>query len=261
MFSDTKPSSTKMFGSVKKDPLSNPNPKPKPKEQSQSNQSQTQKNQNSLNSFFSSQSKQQKIQEPEKDIAECILIMGDVHIPNRIDSIPEEVKKILEDNKSKFTRIICTGNFGNIETYNYFKNLLGKEYQLNFNCVKNDFQETLLNFPETITIKSNEYKIGVINGYQIVPWGDLSTLRSYSKKLECDILISGFTHIKGVYNFEGKYFINPGTITGAFSSLSNNPTPSFMILITVNDNASLFLYELNANTKAFDVSKIELNKS
>ena len=84
MFSDTKPSSTKMFASVKTDPLSNLNPKPKPKEQ---NQPQTQKNQNSLNSFFSSQKKEQKIQEPEKDIVDCILIMGDVHIPNRIDSI------------------------------------------------------------------------------------------------------------------------------------------------------------------------------
>lgn len=255
MFADTKPSSTKMFSTAKNDPLSNPKSNPKQKTQ----QEPQKKSQTSLNSFF--QSVQKKPQEPEKDIAECILIMGDVHIPNRIDSIPNEVKKILEDNKSKFTRIICTGNFGNIETYNYFKNLLSKEYELNFNCVKNDFQETLLNFPETITIKSNEYKIGIINGYQIVPWGDLSTLSSYSKKLECDILISGFTHIKGVYHFEGKYFINPGTITGAFSSLSNNPMPSFMILITVNDSASLFLYELNVNTKAFDVSKIELNKS
>jgi vacuolar protein sorting-associated protein 29 len=75
------------------------------------------------------------------------------------------------------------------------------------------------------------------------------------------VLISGFTHIRGVYNFEGKYFINPGTITGAFSSLSNNPPPSFMILITVNDSATLYQYELNQNTKSFDVSKIELNKS
>ena len=153
MFADTKPSSTKMFSTAKNDPLSNPKSNPKQKTQ----QEPQKKSQTSLNSFF--QSVQKKPQEPEKDIAECILIMGDVHIPNRIDSIPNEVKKILEDNKSKFTRIICTGNFGNIETYNYFKNLLGKEYQLNFNCVKNDFQETLLNFPEIIIIKSMNIKL------------------------------------------------------------------------------------------------------
>ena len=51
-----------------------------------------------------------------------------------------------------------------------------------------------------------------------------------------------------------------GTITGAFSSLSNNPPPSFMILITINDSSTLYQYELNQNTKSIDVSKIELNK-
>ncbi len=250
MFSDIKPSSnTKMFGTVKNDPLSNPKPV---------NQTSNQKSQPTT---INQNNNKPIPQEPEKDVPECILIMGDVHIPNRIDSLPPEITNILEENKNKFNRIICTGNFGNMENYNYFKSLLGKDYQFNFNCVKNDFQDTSLSFPETLTIKSNEYKIGVINGYQIVPWGDLTTLSSYSKKLECDILISGFTHIRGVYNFEGKYFINPGTITGAFSSLSNNPPPSFMILITVNDSATLYQYELNQNTKSFDVSKIELNKS
>ena len=34
--------------------------------------------------------------------------MGDVHIPNRIDSLPKEITNILEENKNKFNRIICT---------------------------------------------------------------------------------------------------------------------------------------------------------
>ena len=51
-----------------------------------------------------------------------------------------------------------------------------------------------------------------------------------------------------------------GTITEAFSSLSNNPPLNFMILITVNDSSTLYQYELNQNTKSIDVSKIELNK-
>ena len=192
---------------------------------------------------------------------EMILIMGDVHIPNRIDQIPEEIKKALINNKHKLTRIICTGNFGNMETYNWFKSLLPKGCEYNFHCVKNDFQETKLSFPETTCIVSNEFKVGVINGYQIVPWGDLTALSSNLKKLECDILVSGFTHVKGVYHLEGKWYINPGTITGAFSPLNNNPVPSFMILITIEDTAILHLYELNQSTKVLDVSKIEISKT
>ena len=209
-----------------------------------------QKKPSSMSQFFK---KNEKISEPE-----LILIMGDVHIPNRIDQIPSEIKSILEKNKSKFTRILCTGNFGNIETYEWFKSLLTPGHD--FNCVKNDFQETNLSFPEYLTIKSNNFKVGIINGYQIVPWGDLTSLSSISKQLECDVLISGFTHVNGVYNFEGKWFVNPGTISGAFSSLNNNPSPSFMLLFTVDDIAVLYLYELDVKNKNFEVKKIELTK-
>jgi len=192
--------------------------------------------------------------------AELLLIMGDVHIPSRIDSIPQEVKEILDANKGKFSRVICTGDFGTVETYEYFKSLLPKSKEWNFNCVKNDFQETNISFPDKITVKSNDYKIGIINGYQIVPWGDLTALSALSKQMECDILISGFTHLRGVFHFEGKWFINPGTITGAFSPLTNNPAPTFMVLFTLPEVATLYLYEYNASSKQFDVTKFDLTK-
>lgn len=91
MFSDIKPSSnTKMFGTVKNDPLSNPKPV---------NQTLNQKSQTKI---INENNNKQIPQEPEKDVPECILIMGDVHIPNRIDSLPEEIRNILEENKNKF---------------------------------------------------------------------------------------------------------------------------------------------------------------
>ena len=55
---------------------------------------------------------------------------------------------------------------------------------------------------------------------------------------------------------KGNSFLNKN-----LNSLSNNPPQCFMILITVNDSATLYQYELNQNIKSFDVSKIELNKS
>lgn len=195
-----------------------------------------------------------------KDAKETILIMGDVHIPNRIDALPEAIKNVLTSAKIKPNRIISTGNFGTMNEYRFFKSLLAKGCENNFHCVKNDFQETMLSFPETITVKSNGITIGVINGYQIVPWGDLTELASQSKLLHCDIMVSGFTHIAGVYQFEGKWFINPGTISGAFSSLKNNPNPSFMILVTQGEKAILHLYQLNPSTQTFDISKIEITK-
>ena len=241
--------STKMFADTK--PTNNP-----PSSNNQSNKNPQKKS----TSMFSMFNVAQKTSTEPPIQAELILIMGDVHIPNRIDGIPNEVKELLNANKGKFSRILCTGDFGTIESYEYFKSLLPKSKEWNFNCVKTDFQETKLSFPATLSLKSNGYKIGIINGYQIVPWGDLTALSALSKQMECDIMISGFTHLRGVFHFEGKWFINPGTITGAFSPLTNNPPPSFMVLFTLPEIATLYLYEYNASSKQFDVTKFDLTK-
>ena len=229
----------------------------KPNNTQNSTQAQPAKKSTSMFSMFNIKPKVNK--EPAIN-AELILIMGDVHIPSRIDVIPEDVKTLLNNNKGKFSRVICTGDFGTLETYEWFKSLLPKSKEWNFNCVKNDFQETKLSFPDTLIVKSNDFRIGIINGYQIVPWGDLTALSALSKQMECDILVSGFTHLKGVFHFEGKWFVNPGTITGAFSPLTNNPQPSFMVLFTLPEVATLYLYEYNQSAKQFDVSKIDLTK-
>lgn len=191
---------------------------------------------------------------------EMILVMGDVHIPNRINAIPNEIKTTLKNSKSKFNKIICTGNYGNTETHTWLKSLLGKGCENNFYTVKTEDKSTLTQ-PPTQVITSNEFKIGVINGFQLVPWGDLTALSSIQKQLNCDILIHGHTHMKSVYHFEGKWYINPGSITGAFSALRNNPSPSFIIIVTVDDVASVYTYELNQTTKAFDIEKVEITKA
>ena len=198
---------------------------------------------------------------------ELLLILGDVHIPGRIGSVPEEIKKILDENKGKFSRILCTGNYGTQETILWLKSLLPEGKKGNFNCVKSDFQESGVGegelggaFPESLVVKSNSFSIGLINGYQIVPWGDLSALNSLSKQLCCDILVSGFTHINGVYNYEGKWLINPGTLTGAFSPLNNNPDPCFMTILTVGEEAVLYKYQYNLGSRQFEVTKISLVK-
>ena len=45
-----------------------------------------------------------------------------------------------------------------------------------------------------------------------------------------NILITGHTHELRVSEHNGVYFINPGSMTGAYSSLKLNTPPAFMIL-------------------------------
>ena len=54
----------------------------------------------------------------------------------------------------------------------------------------------------------------------VVPWGDREALAMVQRKLDVDILITGHTHKFEAFEMEGKFFINPGSGTGAYSGLT-----------------------------------------
>ena len=39
-----------------------------------------------------------------------------------------------------------------------------------------------------------DFKIGLIHGHQVVPWGDLDSLAMTQRQMNVDILVSGHTH-------------------------------------------------------------------
>ena len=41
-----------------------------------------------------------------------------------------------------------------------------------------------------------------------------------------------------------KYFINPGSVTGAYSATNSNPRPSFILLGVQGDDILAFIYEM-----------------
>lgn len=54
---------------------------------------------------------------------------------------------------------------------------------------------------------------------QVVPWGDPESLALIQRQLDVDILISGHTHKFEAYEHENKFYINPGSATGAYNPL------------------------------------------
>ena len=52
--------------------------------------------------------------------------------------------------------------------------------------------------------------------------------------MDVDVLLWGGTHKFEAYELEGKFFVNPGTATGAFStswmSIEEEPIPSFCLM-------------------------------
>lgn len=87
-------------------------------------------------------------------------------------------------------------------------------------------------------------KIGLVHGHQVVPWGDIEALASIQRQLDVDLMISGHTHQQAVTQYDGKYFINPGSVTGAYSPMNADSKPSFILMAVQGDDIVIFMYQL-----------------
>lgn len=77
-------------------------------------------------------------------------------------------------------------------------------------------------------------RIGFTHGHTIIPHGDADALLIAARQMDVDVLLWGGTHKFEAYELEGKFFVNPGSATGAFSTLWGSdveePTPSFCLM-------------------------------
>ena len=103
-----------------------------------------------------------------------------------------------------------------------------------------------------------DFKIGIIHGHQVVPWGDQESLASVARSMGVDILISGHTHKNKISTYDGKYFINPGSATGAYSSITPDACPSFILMAFQGDEILVFVYDFEGG--ALKVAKTEIQK-
>jgi vacuolar protein sorting-associated protein 29 len=153
---------------------------------------------------------------------------------------------------NKLQHVLCTGNLVTKEQHDELKALAP-----NVHIVKGGFDEES-SFPETKVVQIGQFKMGLIHGHQIVPWGDAHSLAMVRRQLDVDILISGHTHQTAVNQSDGKWFINPGSITGAYSTLTPEVTASFILLAIQGPKVIIYQYELHGDQ--VDVSKSEFSK-
>ena len=182
---------------------------------------------------------------------ELVLVVGDMFVPQRSPDIDPQFKTILIPNKIQ--HVLSLGNIGSRESYDWLKSLSN-----DFHSVKGEFDDG--DMPEKKVVQIGEFKIGMIHGHQILPWGNLEALSSVQRELDCDILLSGCTHQIDVKTKENKFYINPGSISGAFSNVVADPSPSFVLMILQGTEAIVYLYVLNDRTQKFDVNKLEFTK-
>mmetsp|Transcript_25214 Transcript_25214/g.84164 ORF Transcript_25214/g.84164 Transcript_25214/m.84164 type:complete len:154 (-) Transcript_25214:330-791(-) len=150
--------------------------------------------------------------------------------------------------------VICTGNVGARAIEEQLRGIAGEDCKIVQGDADFDFS-----FPETSVTQVGEFRVGVIHGHQIVPWGDQEALSKCAGKLGVDILVSGHSHKHSIVDLGGKFLINPGSVTGACNSLGEfDVVPSFMLMAIQGSSVTLYTYEeVNGETK---VSMNELKK-
>ncbi|XP_077995528.1 vacuolar protein sorting-associated protein 29 isoform X2 [Glandiceps talaboti] len=179
-----------------------------------------------------------------------VLVLGDLHIPYRCNSLPAKFKKLLVP--GKIQHILCTGNLCTKESVDYLKTLASDVH-----VVRGDFEENL-NYPEQKVVTVGQFRIGLCHGHQVVPWGDIESLALVARQLDVDILISGQTHKFEAFEHENKFFINPGSATGAYSPLDTNVSPSFVLMDIQASTVVTYVYQLLG--EEVKVERIEYKK-
>ncbi|KNC71089.1 hypothetical protein SARC_16376, partial [Sphaeroforma arctica JP610] len=83
----------------------------------------------------------------------------------------------------KIQHVICTGNLCSAPMLSYLKTLANDVH-----VARGEFDDA--QFPDQKVVSIGLFKIGVCNGYQIIPWGDQDSLAALQRKLDVDILIT-----------------------------------------------------------------------
>ncbi len=103
---------------------------------------------------------------------------------------------------------------------------------------------------ETKVVSIGGIKVGIIHGHQVAPVGETEALAVVQRTLDVDVLVSGHTHHSSIVEYEGKCFVNPGSITGAYSPATKaDITPSFVLMNITEGHIDFFTYELGAGDK------------
>jgi vacuolar protein sorting-associated protein 29 len=181
-----------------------------------------------------------------------VLVIGDLHIPHRAHDLPKAFKKMLVP--GKIQHILCTGNLCTKEMYDYLKTIAP---DLNLVCGEFDDKNITslgrvtsnsgaIQGEDAIVITLGQFKIGLTHGHQIVPWGDRESLACLQRKLDVDVLITGHTHAHTAFEYDGKFFVNPGSATGAYSPLTPNAVPTFVLMDIQQDTIVNYVYQLDA---------------
>jgi len=146
---------------------------------------------------------------------------------NRASFLPfHQFKKLLAP--GKISQTLCLGNLTDKSTYEYLRSI-----SPDLKIVKGRMDVEAASLPLTQVVTHGGVRIGFLEGFTLVS-SEPDLLLAEANKLDVDVLCWGGTHKFECFEYMDKFFINPGTATGAFSTdwvaENDEVVPSFCLM-------------------------------
>jgi len=183
-----------------------------------------------------------------------VLVIGDLHIPDRALDIPAKFKKLLTP--GKIGQTLCLGNLTDKPTYEYLRSIAP-----DLKIVKGKFDAEATSLPLSQVVTHGSLRIGFLEGFTMVAPMETDLMLAEANKLDVDVLCWGGTHRFDAYEYENKFFVNPGSATGAFTSgwMSEGEelVPSFCLMDVQGIGLTLYVYQLRKDANGVESVNVE----
>ncbi|KNB41971.1 hypothetical protein JH06_4473 [Blastocystis sp. subtype 4] len=113
-------------------------------------------------------------------------------------------------------------------------------------------------FQETVVKEICGYKLVAVSGSRLLASATDALLVATAERMGCDIEIYGGTHKLSVEKKGKVLYVNPGSLTGAFSPTNVENNPSFILLALQSNEITVFTYQLKDGK--LDVGKTSFAK-
>eukprot|EP01138_Halocafeteria_seosinensis_P003603 gb/GECG01003682.1/.p1 GENE.gb/GECG01003682.1/~~gb/GECG01003682.1/.p1 ORF type:complete len:123 (+),score=20.06 gb/GECG01003682.1/:1-369(+) len=114
------------------------------------------------------------------EVGDLVLLIGDMHIPQRAHGLPEKFKEILLPDKMRY--VASTGNLSTKEQLMELKQLAP-----HVTAVRGEYDEDS-SLPERDTLRVGDFEIGVCHGHQVIPWGDPDALAALQREVRAAVI-------------------------------------------------------------------------
>jgi vacuolar protein sorting-associated protein 29 len=137
-----------------------------------------------------------------------------------------QFKKLLAP--GKISQTLCLGNLTDKHTYEYLRGITSE-----LKIVKGRFDVEAVSLPLEQVVTHGSLRIGFLEGFTLVS-NEPDLLLAEANKLDVDVLCWGGTHRFECFEYMDKFFINPGSATGAYSTAWSKEdeeiVPSFCLM-------------------------------